>query len=314
VSQTDITESETDTTTVTGGRLYAVDKDGATWLDISSAYTNVENSSRTASLMLSGAGMSLNDEAVNADRDDTATEGHAELRYLVVWWGDLRSRSITYSVNDDLRVESRTTTVTASGGPTGDGTGYADPDTRTATGNSSGGSLNKITGSIVFYGEEIRALVSEPAPLDLTPVVTVDTTLFTLRPFHLLNGGYSTTESSGAVLLDGQVQEDGMPLELWQQATSEPRIDQAINPLDIASEPTSSADPAYPRYDTRFGAWIAYRGTWAYSMPDIDREDPRSLLYTDGIKHGDLALLTGDRVGVELYEQMWPLSLCVLPV
>lgn len=312
VIETSEVEAETTVETVTGGRLYAIDKDAVTWLDLDTDREYRIDYTSTATLSLASTGMSLSGSSSSL-RDDSApgNDGHASARDVIVWWADLRSRSISYSRVDVRQYRAITSDTTASGGPTADGTGYADPDSRTVTSDDLQGVLVEVDTRVIFYGAQVHQMTSSQGGIP-PPSPSVDTTLFTITPRHVLNGGYATSQSDGAVVVVTQDQMLEDALNLHQQSADLEFVGGAL-PL-IAYEPTSTANLAYPRYDTRWGAWIAHRGAWAYSMRDLDRADPAPLLFTHGIKDGDLVALTGDRLDVELFEPMWPLALCALPI
>lgn len=365
-----ITTNRVTTSQASGGRLYATDKNQATWLEVGTDRSSSVTTVQSAEMAATRGTVPGDTMAYNASGTVTpdATPYPTDI-YPVLWWADLRSKSAVIATNTRYAGTTATAETTATTGasmpnafPTAVGTVDVASETRNLVG---------IETSIYFHGELVRQMsslrdesTSSAGSVAFNEIVT---------PYYIGQGEigglgrdgllrapfFRNTEddtelkdAQTAFLPAGYPAHDTTVLADTTQSTTipsrnssdpwapprhsptlglfltAPRTDvllrhsgTALSPTGtIDFEPTSTSSEFYPRYDTRWGAWIAHKDAWAYSMFDLDRDElydpagvPSVLLmaYTSAIKGGDIETLTGARDGVELYEQMWPLSRCL---
>lgn len=334
------------TTTITGGSVYAEDQLGVRWLDVNTDRSFVATEVISADLAL----VADSTTGKTSDYTDSRTMADPNVDVkIVLWWVDLRSRSATYSKNTTTTgTNLASTTVGVTGG---DFEPYAEIDLNT-TSEQTTLKTYAIAAEAIFYGEVVRSMSSlrdlptvvpssSSTSLIYTPIRVADVT-FNSSTIGLDSESPQSTFGlhPDAIATYDTFKPDGpgpftTPADLTQRAALSPQsaaqnelstgapparglflTSNFTTPVQAAAitgvdfEPTSTSSDFYPRYDTRWGSWIAHKGAWAYSMYDLDR-DIFSLSYASQIQGGDLELVSGAR-GAECFEQMWPLSTCLV--
>lgn len=357
-----VSRESTFSASVVGGKLYAIDANGARWFEVSTDRDGIHTDSISATLnkrfsVYAGPGI---------ERDTTFNVAFGNsgdpllpIVFPVLWWADLRSRSAVYSVVNwlagTIRDYNDIVGVTAGGS---EGTRNINDSMawdyaacyRDEAYTETSINLAVTNTFICFYGEQEREMVAtfdrglEPELVSNTLSSGVKFDYVFGKVFndtkYTLSGPDAAAIASGwmpsgeppydnpvdtteTASLPSEVStqdpdrispanfRDHVPGRLWAYSSLLPATFFGDFPGVIDREPASGASDFFPRYSTQYGAWIAYRGAWAYSMWNMDRTDDPGISYSSEIKGGDIGPLTGDRTGVQLYEQMWPLSFCV---